>query len=123
MSFIEHIKHELNLPHNKRGHGCVSINARALEQLLHHFDRLDNAARMAHDPERGANPDHVTIISNGELGGNQTTVMVNGRPMPGVQKVTYEFDARTREITAVIRVIKPAIYAQVRRENIKFEEV
>ncbi len=93
----------------------------ALAQVLN----LIETAKRQHSSaaaEHHADPDQVTIISNGRIGNNQTCVMVNGSPMPQVTRITLEMDARTLKSTAVIHVIKPVIRVDVHRKDMRIDE-
>lgn len=51
MSFIERIKEQLNDPKQRRFGQEAGINRRDLEELIHHFEILDSAARALSDQE------------------------------------------------------------------------
>lgn len=58
MNFLEQIKEKLDSPRNRAGmRDQVTVNTRALRELIHHFERLDSDARSEHYRLAGAPPE------------------------------------------------------------------
>ena len=52
MNFLKQIKNDINTVVKHRGHQHkVTVNTRALYELIHHFEKLDAEARARHNEE------------------------------------------------------------------------